>query len=70
LRYARLDAAQVLLDAGADSGEELLTVARHRGHERVVQLLEETRARRGRIKPAEADHPIHVAAAAGDVKRV
>jgi len=70
VREGHLDAAQVLLDAGADSGEELLTVARDRGHERVVQLLEETRARRGRIKPAEADHPIHVAVASGDVVRV
>ena len=70
VREGHLDAAQVLLDAGADSSEELLTVARDRCHERVVRLLEETRARRGRIKPAEADHPIHVAAANGDVERV
>jgi ankyrin repeat protein len=70
VREGHLNAAQVLLDAGADSGEELLTIARDRGHENVVRLLEETRARRGRIKPAEADHPIHLAAASGDVRRV
>lgn len=67
VREGHFDAVKVLLDAGADSGEELLTLARDRDHEGVAQLLEETRARRGRIKPAEADHPIHVASAANDV---
>ena len=67
VREGHLDAVNVLLDAGADGGEELLTLARDRDHEHVAQLLERTRTRRGRIKPAEADHPIHVAAAANDV---
>ena len=70
VREGHLDAARVLLDAGADNGEELLTIARDRGHENVARLLEETCARRGRIKPAEADHPIHLAAASGDARRV
>jgi ankyrin repeat protein len=70
VREGHREAVQVLLDGGADSDEALLTTARDRGHENIAQLLEGTRARRGRIKPAEADHPIHVAAAAGDVARV
>jgi ankyrin repeat protein len=70
VREGHLDAARLLLDAGADSDEGLLTIARDRDHEAVARLLEETRTRRGRIKPAEADHPIHVAAASGDVRRV
>jgi len=70
VREGHLDATRVLLDAGADGDEGLLTIAQDRGHESVVRLLEETRARCGRIKPAEADHPIHVAAASGDVGRV
>ena len=50
------------------SGEDLITLARDRGHEAVALLLESTRAERGRIASANgpADHPIHNAAAAGD----
>lgn len=56
VREGHLDATRVLLDAGADPaaarlGEDLVTVARDRGHEAVAELLEERRARRGR-RPA------------------
>jgi ankyrin repeat protein len=79
VREGHLEAVRVLLDAGADPAavgltavEDLITVARDRGHETVARLLEETRARRGRTTPADppADHLIHVAAAAGDADRV
>lgn len=70
------EAVRVLLDAGADpsaaglSGDDLVTVARDRGHGVVAQLLIEARARRGATDPAPADHPIHAAASAGDVAGV
>jgi ankyrin repeat protein len=75
---AQLETVRVLLEAGADpaatalDGDDLITLARDRGHEAVVRLLEEERARRGRIRPAETptDHPIHAAADAGDAARV
>ena len=62
--------------AGADptqvglSGDDLVTVARDRGHDAVAHLLEDVRVQRGRSMPADADHPIHVAAEAGDVALV
>ena len=67
VREGHLDAVKLFLEAGADSGEELLMVARDRNHDTVAQLLDEARHSRGRVKPAELDHPIHVAAAAGDL---
>ncbi len=79
VRDGHLEAVRVLLEAGADpdavgpSGDDLVTVARDRGHEAVARLLEEVRARRGRTAPAgatPADHAIHVAADAGDAARV
>jgi ankyrin repeat protein len=78
VREGHLDATRVLLDAGADAdavglgGEDPITFARDRGHEAVARLLEEVRDRRGRTPPAgsPADHPIHVAAAAGEAARV
>lgn len=75
VREGHLEATRVLLDAGADPaagrlGEDLVTVARDRGHEAVAELLEERRVRRGRARPADSDHPIHVAADAGDAARV
>ena len=70
-----LDAVRLLLDAGADpdakfNGDDPMTVARDRGHEEVARLLEDVRSRRGRAGPAATDHPIHIAASAGDVVRV
>ena len=78
VREGHVEAVRVLLDAGADpalvgmSGEDLITLARDRGHEPVARLLEDTRADRGRLAAADgpADHPVHVAAAAGDGARM
>lgn len=79
VREGHLEAVRVLLDAGADpagvglSGEDLVTIARDRGHEAVALLLEEASARRKHTAPAasgSADHPIHAAAEADDVDRV
>jgi cytohesin len=76
VREGHPDAVRVLLDARADPaevgmrGEDLITVARDRGHEAVARLLEEAIARGERNVPAQADHPIHEAAEAGDVDRV
>ncbi len=78
VREGHLQAARVLLDAGADpgatrlGGDDLVTTARDRGHEEVARLLEDVRGRR---QPADAavtaaELPIHTAAAAGDVERV
>ena len=74
-REGHIDAVRLLLDAGADpdakfNGDDPLTVARDRGHEEVARLLEDVRSRRGRAGPAANDHPIHIAASAGDVVRV
>ena len=70
-----LEAVRVLLDGDADpdaefNGADPVTAARDRGHEAVARLLEDARIRRGRARPAAADHPIHDAAAAGDIARV
>jgi ankyrin repeat protein len=50
----------------------LVAMARYRGYEEVAKLLEQARARRGRLAPAAAgaEHPIHTAAKAGDIKRI
>jgi ankyrin repeat protein len=59
VREGRLDAVRVLLEVGADpaaatlSGDDLITVARDRGHEPVARLLADARARRGRNPPAD-----------------
>jgi ankyrin repeat protein len=78
VREGHSEAVRVLLDAGADpalvgmSNEDLITTARDRGHEAVARLLESTQAERGQVAAAcsPADHPIHEAAAAGDMARV
>jgi ankyrin repeat protein len=75
VREGHLEATRMLLDAGADPasarlGEDLVTVARDRGHKAVAELLEEHSTRRGRARAADSDHPIHVAADAGDAARV
>jgi ankyrin repeat protein len=80
VREGHVEAVGVLLDAGADPaavsiiGDDLVTVARDRGNEAVARLLEEARLHRngGRTATADtpADHPIHVAASAGDLAGV
>lgn len=78
VRGGHAEAVRVLLDAGADpsavglSGDNLMTMARDRGHEGVARLLGEARSRLGTGSPdaTAADHPIHAAAAAGDAARV
>ena len=51
VREGHIEAVRVLLDAGADptevgmSGDDLVTVARDRGHEAVAQLLEDVSVR-------------------------
>jgi ankyrin repeat protein len=75
VREGHLDAVQILLESGADPewngyhDGSLIEMARDRGHERIAQLLEEARNRRGRVAPA-GDHPIHVAAQANDIEGV
>jgi ankyrin repeat protein len=67
-------AVELLLAAGADptfvryGGEELVTVARDRGHEAVALRLEVARA--ARFGGALQDHEIHTAARAADLGRV
>ncbi len=79
VREGHAEAVKILLAAGADpdargpSGESLVTVARDRDHEAVAQLLEASRARRGRTIVADSgtpEHPIHAAAHANDVASV
>ena len=78
VREGHLEAVRILLDAGADpstvglSGDDLVTVARDRGHEAVALLLEEVRARSSHTLPefTRPDHAIHAAAAADDVEGV
>ena len=70
-----LEAVRMLLDGDADpdaefNGSDPVTAAGDRGHEAVARLLVDARIRRGRARPAVSDHPIHDAAAAGDIARV
>ena len=73
VREGHLEAVRVLLDAGADptwiryAGEELATVSRDRGHEKVARLIEE--ARRERNVSSE-ENEVHRAAESGDLARV
>src|SRR5262245_11537168 len=78
VRDGHLDVVQILLDAGADAewhghyGDCLIEMAKERGHDAVASLLERTRDSRGRTPPSDVreDHPIHVAAQAGDAPGV
>jgi hypothetical protein len=78
VREGHLEIVRMLLDAGGDSewnghyGASLIDLAKERNHDDIVKLLEQARALRGRTPPSETreDHPIHIAAQAGDARRV
>lgn len=72
-REGHVEAVRLLLDAGADpernglNDRNLVEMTRERGHEEIARMLERARDRRGRIAAQAHDHPIHRAAALGDV---
>jgi ankyrin repeat protein len=74
VREGHRAAVQALLDAGADptairyGGEDLVLVARDRGHEEVAQLIEGVRRQRFGSTPAA--HEIHTAAKNGELEKV
>lgn len=76
VREGQLEAVQLLLDAGAHPewnglhDGSLIRMASERGHGNIVALLEQTRDRRGIIRTQPAAHPIHTAAAQGDLSDV
>jgi len=78
VREGHSEATKILLAAGADAewnghyGNSLIDMAKERGHNDVVRVLEANRAERGRPVSATTavDHPIHAAAEAGDVRGV
>jgi ankyrin repeat protein len=76
VREGHLEAAQLLLDAGAHPewnglhDGSLIQMASERGYTEIARLLERTRDRRGIIRTQPADHPIHAAATRGDVAEV
>jgi uncharacterized protein len=78
VREGHLEAVRLLLDAGANpdelglDGDTLIETARDRGFDAIAALLKDASTRRGRVAPAEthADHPIHIAAESGDLRKV
>ena len=78
VREGRLETTRVLLEAGASpawramSGDDLVTVARDRGHDALARLVEQESGRRqGLPKPPQpADDPLVTAARSGDLERV
>jgi len=74
VREGHAAAVQVLLDHGADpthasiNGDDLLTVATDRGHDRVVGILKS--ALEVQFRQVAPRHPIHDAAAKGDTSAV
>jgi ankyrin repeat protein len=75
-REGHAEAVRLLLDAGADpdrnglNDRNLVEMTRERGYEEIARMLERARDRRGRIAAQATDHPIHRAAALGDVETV
>ncbi len=73
VREGHADVVQTLLELGADPSyrryahEPLATVARDRGHQGVVQIIEHARAALGL---GGEPHDVHTAATAGDVDRL
>jgi ankyrin repeat protein len=78
VREGQLDAVRVLLAAGAEPdgtgvwGDTLIETARDRGFEAIAQCLEEACQHAVRVRPAEThiDHPMHLAAEAGDLTQI
>ena len=78
VREGHTEIVSMLLDAGADSewnglyGDSLIGMAKERGYDSIVTVLEHNRDQRGRVAPAETpqDQEIHRVAEAGDVRRV
>jgi len=75
-RQGHVGAVRILLDAGADpesnglNDRNLIDMSRERGHSQIVRMLELARESRGRAVAQRADHPIHDAAARGDIDNV
>jgi ankyrin repeat protein len=75
-REGHMEAVRLLLDAGADpernglNDRNLVEMTRERGYGEITRMLERARDRRGRIAAQALDHPIHRAAALGDVDTV
>jgi ankyrin repeat protein len=75
-REGHVEAVRLLLDSGADpernglNDRNLIEMARERSHEPIAQMLERERDRLGRVAAQPADHPIHKAAALGQVDAV
>jgi ankyrin repeat protein len=73
VRDGHIEAVQLLLEAGADpernglSDQTLAGMARDRGHEAIAALLDQRREVMGRVRAQPANHPVHRAAARGDV---
>jgi ankyrin repeat protein len=78
VREGHLEAVQLLLAAGASpdelgfDGDTLIETARDRGFDVIAAALEQAREARNRVVPADTrrDHPIHIAAEAGDLTKV
>src|SRR3989442_8485672 len=78
VREGHLEAVRLLLDAGANpdelgmDGDTMIETARDRGFDAVAGLLKSASDRRGRIAPAEThtDHPIHLAAESGNLRKM
>jgi ankyrin repeat protein len=75
VREGHVDAARLLLDAGADpesnglNDRTLIEMARERGFDAIVTMLESARDQRGRVRKDE-DHAVHRAAAQGDIPKL
>jgi ankyrin repeat protein len=75
-REGHVEAVRLLLDSGADpernglNDRNMIEMSREHGHEQIAQLLEQERARRGRIMAQSADHPIHKASALGELDTI
>jgi len=80
-REGHVEAVRALLDLGADpnfrrhAGEDMVAIARYRGHDSVARMLEDARRGwRSADAPVDtgvfADHAVHDAAGADDVARL